>query len=158
MNAHEQTIRRFYESFRSLDAEGMIACYHPQIIFSDPVFGVLAGEEATGMWRMLCARAKGLTISFSDVTAPGTVGGAHWEADYTFSQTGRSVHNVVNATFAFEDDKIVRHADRFNLWKWTAMALGPAGILLGWSPIVRGKVRKGARRGLEVFLEDRRMK
>lgn len=151
---HEQTIHRFYESFHSLDAEGMIACYHPDIVFSDPVFGVLSGQEARGMWRMLCARAKGLKISFSGVKAQGTDGSAHWEADYIFSQTGRSVHNMVDASFTFQDDRIVRHADRFNLWKWAGMALGPTGLLLGWTPIVRGKIRKEARSGLEVFLRD----
>ncbi len=156
MNPHEQTINRFYESFRSLDAEGMCACYHPDIVFSDPVFGVLSGKEAMGMWRMLCARAKELKISFSGVKAEGANGSAHWEAHYIFSQTGRSVHNAIDASFTFQDDKIVRHVDRFNLWKWTRMALGPAGVLLGWTPVVRVKVRKEARRGLEAFLKERR--
>ncbi len=154
MNPREKTINRFYESFRSLDAEGMCACYHPHVVFSDPVFGVLSGNEAMGMWRMLCARAKELKISFSDVEAHGTEVTAHWEADYTFSQTGRSVHNVIDASFTFQDDKIVRHVDRFNLWKWAGMALGPTGLLLGWTPLVRGRVRTEARRGLEHFLQD----
>jgi ketosteroid isomerase-like protein len=140
MNSQEKTIQRFYESFIARDAEGMAKCYHPEVVFSDPVFGRLSGAEATGMWRMLCARAQGLAITFSSVSASGDSGSAHWEATYTFSKTGRRVHNV----------------DRFNLWKWAGMALGPAGILLGWTPMVRGAVRKEARKGLAEFLQIRR--
>ena len=33
----------------------------------------------------------------------------------------------------FEGDKIVKHVDDFNMWKWTRMALGLPGMLLGWS-------------------------
>jgi hypothetical protein len=152
MNLHEQIIHRFYESFRARDAEGMCGCYHPQVVFSDPVFGRLEGEQAAGMWRMLCARARQLEIIFGAIKASETSGSAHWEAMYTFSRTGRAVHNIIDANFIFLDDKIVRHMDRFSLWKWAGMALGPAGVLFGWTPLIRAAVRKEARRGLEAFL------
>jgi ketosteroid isomerase-like protein len=152
VNPQEQLIQRFYESFRARDAEGMCGCYHPGVVFSDPVFGQLSGAHATGMWRMLCARAKDLEITFGAVSALGTSGSAHWEANYTFSKTGRAVHNVIEASFTFLDDKIVRHADRFSLWKWAGMALGPAGVVLGWTPLIRGTVRREAQQGLEDFL------
>jgi hypothetical protein len=105
---------------------------------------------------MLCARAKDLDIDFSAVAARGTSGSAHWEARYTFSKTGRAVHNVIEASFTFVDEKIIRHADSFSLWKWAGRALGPAGILLGWTPIIRGAVRREARQGLEAFLREMR--
>ena len=34
----------------------MADCYHPDVHFSDPVFPSLKGDEARGMWRMLCER------------------------------------------------------------------------------------------------------
>lgn len=155
MNPQEQVIHRFYESFRARDAEGMCGCYHPEIIFSDPVFGQLSGADATGMWRMLCARAKDLRITFGAVAARENEGSAHWEAKYSFSKTGRAVHNVIEASFIFLDGRIVRHVDRFSFWKWAGMALGPAGMLLGWTPLIRGLVMREARRGLETYLRDR---
>ena len=155
MNPGEQVINQFYESFRSRDAEGMCRCYHPDVVFSDPVFGQLPGPHAAGMWRMLCARAKDLEITFSKVAAHGTSGSAHWEATYTFSKTGRTVHNVIEASFTFLDDRIVRHADRFSLWRWAGMALGPVGVLLGWTPLIQGPIRREAQQGLEGFLRNR---
>lgn len=144
-------IERFYRAFGRCDAEGMAACYHPEIRFSDPVFTDLEGERAGNMWRMLCGRAKDLRIEASAITADASSGSAHWEAWYTFSGTGRQVHNRIDARFLFRDGAIIEHHDSFPLWKWTRMALGPAGLLLGWTPLVKGKVRAQAAAGLDEF-------
>jgi hypothetical protein len=62
------------------------------------------------------------------------------------------VHNIIDATFTFRDGKIVRHVDRFDLWRWAGMALGVTGKLLGWTPIVQGKIRAQAAQGLDAFI------
>ena len=151
MHPNARLIETFYTAFQRRDAEAMAACYAPDVRFSDPAFGTLHGENAGDMWRMLCARAKDLTVRFSDVVADDSRGAAHWEADYLFSQTGRTVHNRIDATFAFRDGLIVVHDDVFDLWRWSRQALGLPGVLLGWSPLVRNKVRLQALRGLAAF-------
>ncbi|MCA9933009.1 MAG: nuclear transport factor 2 family protein [Anaerolineales bacterium] len=151
MNLHKELIASFYTAFQQRDYAGMIACYHPDIHFSDPVFTDLQGKQAMAMWHMLCERGKDLQITFSGVQAQETTGQAHWEATYTFS-TGRKVHNIIDATFTFQDGKIIRHRDSFDLWRWTRMALGTTGILLGWSPVVQKRVRGTAVAGLHKFI------
>jgi ketosteroid isomerase-like protein len=148
-------IASFYDAFGRRDAEAMVACYHPEVRFSDPVFLDLRGPHAGNMWRMLCERAADLEIEASDISADESSGRAHWEARYTFSATGRPVHNRIEARFRFEDGQIIEHRDAFPLWRWTRMALGPAGTLLGWSPLVQNKVRAQAAAGLAVFERDR---
>ncbi|MDC0742153.1 nuclear transport factor 2 family protein [Polyangium mundeleinium] len=145
-------IEQFYRAFQKRDAEGMIACYHPDVVFSDSVFVGLSAAEARGMWRMLCERGKDLTLEFSDVHADDSTGSAHWEARYSFSATGRQVHNVIDASFEFRDGKIVRHTDRFDLGRWTRMALGLPGLVLGWTPFFQNAVRKKARKGLADYM------
>ena len=130
----------------------MAGCYAPDATFSDAVFRDLRGDEVTAMWRMLCIRGTDLTLTHSGVTAEGDRGAAHWEADYTFSGTGRAVHNSIDAAFRFRDGLIAEHVDSFDLWKWTRQALGPVGFLLGWSPPVQGKVRTQARETLDEFI------
>ena len=130
----------------------MVAGYHPEVIFFDPVFMRLEGARAAAMWQMLCGRAKDLEITFSNVRADDQTGAAHWEALYTFSKTGRKVHNRIDAAFAFKDGRIIQHTDTFNLWRWAAMALGPTGLLFGWTPVVQSAIRKDARRSLEAFI------
>ncbi|MBZ0276926.1 MAG: nuclear transport factor 2 family protein [Anaerolineae bacterium] len=149
---YQQIITDFYTSFQKRDYAGMIACYHPQVTFSDPVFVGLKGKQAGAMWHMLCERSRDLNVTFNGVQVQGTTGAAHWEATYTFS-TGRHVHNIIDAAFIFQDGKIIQHRDRFDFWRWTRMALGTSGVLLGWSPLVQNKVRQTGMGGLRVFIE-----
>jgi ketosteroid isomerase-like protein len=152
MNANEELIKRFYTSFQKRDAAGMVACYDPQVQFSDPVFTDLKGSRAGAMWTMLCERGKDLKIEFRDVRADAAAGSAHWDAWYTFTTTGRKVHNAIDATFEFRDGRIVRHTDRFDLHRWAGQALGPVGKLLGWTPLLQNKIRGMAAKGLDDFV------
>ncbi len=147
-----QVIEQFYSAFARRDAEGMVACYHPQVVFNDPVFTALQGERAGAMWKMLVERGKDLAVTYRDVQSDGKTGRAHWEATYTFSQSGHKVHNVVEAHFTFRDGKIIAHTDSFNFYRWASQALGTTGRLLGWTPMVRAKVQKTALAGLEKYL------
>jgi hypothetical protein len=154
MPPNEALIQKFYTAFQARDAAGMCACYHPAVGFSDPVFGRLPASAAAAMWHMLCARAKDLQINYGDIQANAETGTAHWEARYTFGKKSRPVHNVIDAAFAFRDNLIVQHDDMFDLWKWTRMALGPTGLLLGWTPWLQSAVRRDARRGLDAFMQN----
>lgn len=155
MHHNAELIRTFYTCFENRDASGMAACYHPAVIFSDEVFTDLEGARAVGMWQMLCERGKNLKVEFRDVEADDSVGRAHWEAWYTFSATGRKVHNKIDARFEFRDGKIIRHRDSFDFWAWASQALGPTGRLLGWSGFVKNRVRAQAARSLAAFMRDR---
>lgn len=152
MSEPAELIDTFYEAFARRDGEAMAACYHPDATFSDPVFVDLKGDEVGSMWKMLCERGKDLKIQHSGVWAEDERGGARWEAWYTFSATGRTVHNRIEARFTFADDKIHSHVDDFSFWRWSRQALGAPGLLLGWSPLVLGKVRNQARKGLRLYM------
>jgi ketosteroid isomerase-like protein len=143
-------IHAFYEAFSRRDAEFMASCYHPEAQFNDPAFD-LQGKDIGDMWRMLCTNGKDLILSYSRITMTKTAGAAHWEARYTFSTTGRKVHNVIEARFTFKDGKIMTHTDTFNFWRWSRQALGVVGLLLGWSPFLQNRVRATAMKGLRKF-------
>ena len=144
----------FYRAFQRRDAAPMAGCYAPHATFRDPVFA-LEGAQVGAMWRMLCERGTDLRIEFGDIEADDATGSARWSAWYTFSGTGRAVHNRISATFAFEGGRIVRHADDFDLHRWAAQALGLKGLLLGWTPLVQGAIRKNAARALDRFMTGR---
>lgn len=146
-------IERFYDAFAACDGEAMEACYAPDVRFSDPVFTDLHGPEAGGMWRMLTGQATDLRVKLVEHAAEGDTGTARWVADYTFSRTGRPVHNDVRASLRFGPDGLItEHTDDFDFWAWSRQALGPSGTLLGWTPIVRNAVRRQARENLDSFL------
>jgi ketosteroid isomerase-like protein len=149
-------IEQFYQAFQELDAEKMVACYHDDIVFQDPAFGVLKGERAKDMWRMLCQSQKGkdFQVKASNIHFDGKEGYAHWEAHYTFSQTGRKIHNIIEAEFEFRDGKIIRHTDRFNLHRWAQQALGPVGYIMGWTPFFRKKLQEQTKKLLDGFIRN----
>ena len=92
-------------------------------------------------------------LESSGLQADATTGQAHWEAHYRFSATGRLVHNRIDVTFSFNPaGLIVNHVDHFNFWRWSRQALGTPGLLLGWTPFLRTKVRRQAAANLQKFL------
>jgi hypothetical protein len=101
---------------------------------------------------MLTSRAEDLSIELVEHGADEVSGSARWLADYTFTQTGRKVHNDVRARFRFADGLIAEHDDDFGFHTWARQALGSSGLLLGWTPIVQGPVRRRARAGLDEFM------
>lgn len=151
---HRQTIECFYAAFAALDHAAMQDCYAADARFDDEAFS-LQGREAIGaMWRMLCTatQAKGMAHWRLDASAI-TDRSAHWEAHYLFSATGRRVHNIIDAEFEFDaQGRITRHRDRFDFWRWSRQALGAPGLLLGWTPFLRGQVRARAARQLQQFM------
>ncbi len=132
----------------------MAACYRDDVVFEDPAFGELRGEDARNMWRMLCGRATDLEIDHTIISAAHTDAQVNWVANYTFS-TGRPVRNDIIATFHIEEGLIVDHRDDFDLWKWSRQALGLPGLLFGWSPPFQTKIRTTALAGLHRYQTDK---
>lgn len=155
MHPNTDLILQFYAAFSRKDFKAMQDAYHPDAKFSDPVFRNLSADEVKAMWEMLIVSAKDLKVSCSDVWANDLHGESKWEAWYTFTATGRSVHNIIYASFEFRDGKIYLHEDDFSFWRWSRMALGISGLLLGWTFLVRNKVRKTARERLRKFIRQK---
>lgn len=159
MNEPQQNkalIEMFYSAFKNKDYKTMSACYHQDAYFRDEAFE-LHGKEIGCMWHMLCERGKDMTMEFT-VTEKGGRITAHWEPIYTFrqdpSQSGRRVHNIINAEFEFKDGKIIKHIDRFDFWHWSRQSLGAPGLLLGWTTFLRNKVSDMANRNLHKFIKS----
>lgn len=147
-------IENFYAAFSRLDGAAMKAAYAEQATFRDEVFTLAGRDQIGGMWMMLteAIRSKGQDAWRLEVSAI-TDSSAHWEPHYRFSATGRLVHNVIDARFSFDGDgKILEHVDAFPFWRWARQALGPSGLLLGWTPLLRNKVRATAAKNLASFL------
>lgn len=153
-NPSRALIEKFYSAFRQLDAEGMCACYDEQIVFHDPVFGLLRGPEVRAMWRMLCARAEGFSLRYETPVDRGD--GYHtcdWQADYLFSARKLPVKNKARANMLIVDGRITEHSDAFSLPAWCRQALGWKGYWLGWSGYFQRQVQLKARKGLIDFMK-----
>jgi ketosteroid isomerase-like protein len=154
MNNNKEIIERFYTAFQQLDYATMKSCYSEDIIFSDPVFMVLKGNEVGAMWEMLCKNAKDFSLTFSDIELlDEEYATCRWTATYTFSKTGRKVVNKIKAYMKFYEGKIIEHSDGFRLSTWIAQALGWKGVLFGWTGFMKRAVQKNAKKNLVNFME-----
>ena len=156
MDHNTQTIEKFYTAFQKLDHQTMNSCYSDDIVFNDPAFGILHGDEAKAMWEMLCKNAKDFSLIFSNIQLlDEEYATCNWVATYTFSKTGRKVVNYIKAFMRLKDGKIIEHSDGFKLSKWAAQALGLPGVLLGWTGFMKRKIQKNARKNLVTFIENK---
>jgi hypothetical protein len=153
MTHYQQKIYTFYSAFQQKDYKSMQQCYADHAVFNDPVFVNLNAKETRAMWEMFCTRGKDLQIGFSVIDTGPLKVNAQWVATYTFSKTNKKVVNRIHAEFVFENDLIVRHTDDFNFYRWASQALGLPGILLGWTPFLKNKVRKSALKNLQAFIK-----
>ena len=154
MQTNEDVIRRFYTAFQQLDHKTMNACYNDEIVFSDPVFLLLKGEEVKSMWEMLCTSARDFSLSFSNIQLlDEEYATCNWTATYTFSKTGNRVVNNIKAFMKLKDGKIIEHSDAFRLSTWIGQALGWKGRLFGWMGWMKRAVQKNVRKKLAEFME-----
>ncbi|MDZ4794401.1 MAG: nuclear transport factor 2 family protein [Bacteroidota bacterium] len=156
MQTNTEVITQFYTAFQQRDYQTMNSCYSEDIVFSDPAFGLLRGDEARAMWEMLCTNAKDFSLSFSNIQLlDEEYATCNWVASYTFSKTGRKVVNHIKAFMKLKDGKIIEHSDAFKLSRWAAQALGFKGVLLGWTGFMKRKIQKNARKNLVAFIEKK---
>ena len=149
----EDLIFKFYTAFSKGDIEAMIACYHVDIEFEDPAFGMLQGDQVGAMWQMLLSKKEEseMNISFHVLNEQQ----ATWTAHYKYGPKKRKVINHVHAHFEFKDGLISKHIDRFNLWKWSQQAFGLSGYLLGWSGCMKDKIQATTNKLLMKFMKGK---
>lgn len=148
-----ELVEVFYKAFSKRQYEVMNGCYADNIVFSDPVFGFLQGNEVRAMWQMLCTNAKDFVLTFGDIEEiDDEYITCKWTASYTFSATGKKVVNNAKAFMRIADGKITEHSDGFRLSTWIGQAMGVPGKLFGWTNFMKQKVQKKARKNLDDFM------
>ena len=156
MQSNAELIANFYTAFQQEDYQVMNSCYSDNIVFSDPAFGLLKGDEVKYMWEMLCKNAKDFSLTFSNIEMlDEEYTTCNWTATYTFSKTGNKVINNIKAHMRMKEGKIIEHSDAFKLSKWAAQALGFKGVLLGWTGFMQKKIQQTVRKNLATFIETK---
>jgi len=150
---NEQLVENFYNAFQKLDDKSMVSNYADDIVFFDPVFSLLEGDEVRAMWKMLCKNAKDFSLTYSNIVhLDEEYSTCQWIATYTFSKTGRKVINNGKAHMKFANGKIIEHSDGFSVHKWSKQTFGLVGLLFGWNSYFQNRIKKQARKNLRSFI------
>jgi ketosteroid isomerase-like protein len=154
MDNNEALINKFYTAFQQKDYRTMNSCYSNDIIFYDPAFELLKGDEVKCMWEMLCKNAKDFSLTYGNIIKlDEEYYTCDWVATYTFSKTGRTVVNRIRANMRFANGEIAEHSDAFSLHKWSSQALGWTGKILGWNSFFQRKIKNQAKKNLLKFIQ-----
>jgi len=153
MHPHEALVRRLFDRLAAHDAEGVAACYHPDVFYSDPLFPRLRGTAAADLWRLRFERLDRLEIRLDEASGDADGALARWRLAYRAGE--RRVSVPVRSMFAFRGGRIARHYDHFSLWRWGAQAHGRLGAALGWFGPFRWAARHRHGRELERFSDAR---
>lgn len=143
---------RFYLALARHHGEAMAECYADDARFSDPVFPDLRGERIRDMWRMLTLRGLDLRVEHEVLGIGRDSAHVRWNAWYSFSGSGRPVHNIITSHLALRDGLIVQQRDEFDFHRWARQALGWKGALFGGSAWLRSQVRAKAAYTLDRFI------
>lgn len=154
MNINEQIMADFYTAFSNRDAAKMNSLYSDDIVFFDPIFELLRGDQVKSMWQMLCKNGKDLKVSFNNIQDLGEdYYTCNWIGTYTFSKTGRKVVNNIKSNMKIVDGVIVEHSDGFSVHQWSKQALGFSGWLFGWNSFFQRKIKNSAKRNLLHYMQ-----
>jgi len=149
LHSNALLLQRLFSSLDRRDDKTMAACYHSKATFEDIAFKLEGKQQIHDMWRMICA--GDIRATFEVVHADDETGRVRVVDEYTFSDTGRKVRNVIDSRFKFKDHLVLEHCDTCDPREWAAMAMG------GVSGFVAGRVaplrRFKARRKLQKFVE-----
>jgi ketosteroid isomerase-like protein len=150
MHPNALLLQRLFSSLDRKDDQAMAACYHPEATFQDIAFDLHGRNEIHDMWRMICAGDIRATVEV--VHAGDETGRARVVDEYTFTDTGRRVRNVIESRFAFKDQLIIEPRDTCDARQWASMALGGvSGFLAGRIAPLR---RLEARKKLKAFVKQ----
>ena len=154
MNSNKQIIETFYTGFQQLNADKMNSCYSEDIVFFDPIFGLLRGEEVKSMWQMLCKNATNFSLTYGNIIQlDEEYCTCDWVATYTLSANGKTIVNKIKANMRFENGKIAEHSDAFSVHNWSKQAFGIPGVLFGWNSLFQNKIKNKAKQNLLKFIK-----
>lgn len=150
---HEQLLKTLFQCLNAHDFEGIANCYHPDASFQDIAFTLKGKKQIHAMWDFICSPDEAgiqsdIQAILLDLSANESTGRAIVVDIYTFRKHKRRVANLIESSFTFQGDKIIRQVDHCDPVCWARQAIGGiSGFIAGHCGFVRrGEAMKTLRR------------
>ena len=142
MHSNAALLHTLFTALDTHDHKKMAECYHPDATFSDIAFNLTGRKQIHAMWHMIST--TDIRATFEVVNVDEATGLVHLVDDYTFSDTGYAVHNVIESNFKFRHGLIIEHADSCDALTWARMAFGGLkGEIAGRFHFLRSRAASG---------------
>ncbi|MFT3903957.1 MAG: nuclear transport factor 2 family protein [Niabella sp.] len=140
---NKELIAHFFNAFARLDHEEMNNCLSSEVMFSEPLFGILQGDDVSNLNRMKCARLKDFKLKVQQVEElDDEYLTCSWVVDYCHADTGSRVVMPIKSFLRVIDGKITEYSDAYRLSTWLAKVHGVTGVLFGWTGTMKKRAMK----------------
>lgn len=152
MSNNKGIVEIFFKAFSEADYRQMSDCYADDIIYSDPVFGLMQGDDVRKMWQMICKGARNLSVQYSGIEELDEMYvTCLYKVSYYFELTQKHICYSAKAFMKIEEGKITEHSDGYRLSSFISNAYGIKGKLLSWSGYMKKSVQNRYRTLLQNF-------
>jgi len=149
-----EIVEKFYTAFSKLDHSGMEGCLSENIVYHDPMYGVLDGEPVFALWRMRCTYLHDLSIKFSNIEAlDGEYAICDWEISF-FHRSAGHVTMPGKAYMRIINGKIAEHSEGYRISKWLSTTYGWKGKLFGWTGYMKRREQNYYKDMLNRFMNN----
>lgn len=155
---NKEIVERFYSAFSELDFPTLSSCLSENIIYHDPIFGLLEGEPVFYLWQMKCERLREFSFTFSNIEeldAEYTT--CNWQISFFHRPTGDVVTMPGKAYMRIADGKIIEHSDGYKISEWLTVTQGWKGKLFGWTGYMKRKEENIYRKILERYIRNKNL-
>ncbi|MCF3107806.1 nuclear transport factor 2 family protein [Niabella sp. CC-SYL272] len=151
-----EMIGLFFAAFGNLDHRAMNALYSEDIIYSDPLFGMLEGEAVKDKWEMCVGEIRDFRLTvIKTEEIDHEYATCRWKATWYASRFRKQIVFEAKSFMRFSGGRIIEHSDGFSLTKWIAQAYGWKGQFFGWLNFMKRRVQREYRQRLIAFSNSR---
>lgn len=155
---NSQVVERFYNAFSKLDYSEMTALLSQNIIYQDPIFGMLEGEPVFSLWQMKCKRLREFSFSYTNIEElDAEYIRCDWKISFFHRPTGDVVTMPGKAYMKIIDGKITEHSDAYKISDWLSVTQGWKGKFFGWMGFMQRKEQNTYRSLLERYIRNKNL-
>lgn len=152
MSELPQVLLDYSNSFEKRNIKAMTACYTSDVIYFDPLFGYLDGEQVTAMWQLRLSDLDQFAIALEKIADEGD---GYYKMKYSISyrkKDNRPVSMNVQVFFKLDQNRIVEQSEAFSVHALLKQERGMIGHLMGWNRMMQQARKNKARKELLKYL------
>lgn len=151
------TVHSFFTAFGRLDFKMMNAYYSDDVLFSDPLFGMLSGDQVKNKWEFVCTNVEDFHLQIKNIEEQDQeYVTCSWHTTY-FSLVSRSLVSLeVKSYMRLAEGKIIEHSDAFRPQRWIRQTYGIRGWLFGWIGFFRTGIQRKLLQQLDAFSRSKK--
>lgn len=147
---------QFFSAFSKLDFNQMANLLSEDILYYDPIFGLLEGEPVFDLWQMRCERLKQFSFSVNNIEELDTeYSTCQWSISFFHRPAGKVITQHGKSHMRIIDGKITEQSEGYKLSDWLAAAYGWKGKLFGWTGDLKRKEQNNYRKMLDHYISNK---